>query len=102
MQVSEHHRTFELGGKVYSYELAVRQVLGLGTSYDVTIRDQAGSIVARRDDCYLTKNTPVAEGLQPLLKSMMDNRPTLESLRTQATTHQVRTDLGPQRPNLWG
>lgn len=101
MQMQEHMRTFTLAGQTYSYQLTPRRALGLGTVYDVTISNAAGSIVANRAECYLLKDTPIEHGLQPLLQSMMDERPTLPALRTEATRHTPRTDMGPTRPGLW-
>jgi hypothetical protein len=101
MQINQHARTFTQAGVVYSYDLTVRQVLGLGTSYDVQIKDPAGRIVASRQDVYVAKDMPVEQSLGPALQAMMDNRPTLTDLRTQQTAHSPQMDMGPTRPSLW-
>jgi hypothetical protein len=101
VQINRHAQTFTLAGARYSWQLESRRVGLLGTSWDVVIRDQSGRQVAARPDVFLARDIPVEQALGPVLKSMMDGRPTLTDMRTAETAHSPHTDMGPVRPSLW-
>lgn len=101
MQISNAEQSFQMGGQTYRYTLVPARETSEGIWHDVAITDAAGRTVARRQGFHVPPGADTADLLAQELTSMMHGRPTLEDVRTEATTYQVRTDMGPTRPSLW-